>query len=307
MSLSKIFFPNSLLKFNESILLFLFSILLFSSCSSSKSASLAYMDDIYYNSYEVNAQLAKVEQEEDDEGLPPENVPGAAYVYQPIPEPEIDAPVGLNNPALYSSMIYNNPLDYFPGDYYYSPYNSYPYGYSYPYYGGGFMNFGFFFSTSFPFNGGFPPIYNSPYGSAGSGYYCPSNSYSQATIGGSSTAFVAKRFSWNTEPEQGIYYINKTSNSENNNVRSRNSRKATYVNSSATDSKTDSESKSNNKFRSFINAVTTPTSTNSSDSGSDYNSGSRSSHSSSGSRSSGSSSGSRSSSGGSSYTGKRIR
>lgn len=308
MRLFNMIFPQRLRKLNVSFFSIIIFSLLFSSCSSSKSASLAYMDDIYYNSFTVPKTIALLdkEMEEEEDGTPPDNVPGAAYVYQPIAEPAIQEP---------SSSYYTSTNPYYNGGYYNDYYDPYYSGYGSPYYSGFGSSLGLSYSMGMSMNSfypnyggyfslGFGSFYGSNYYSgAGGGYSCPSSSSS----GGSSTAFVSKRFSWNENPEQSINYITKVADgvkSENNNVRSSKSRKSTYTKSNS------SESGSSNKWKNFFDTMSTGTNnvnsegstTRSKSSNSSY--GTRSSGS---SRSSGTRSGGSSRSSGSSYSGKRIK
>jgi hypothetical protein len=308
------FFPQRLRKLNVSFFSIIIISLLFSSCSSSKSASLAYMDDIYYNSFTVPKAIAALDKdlEEDEDGTPPENVPGAAYVYQPIAEP------GIENP---SSTYYGSTNPYYPngyyGDDYYSPYYSGPGSPYYsdfysPYlsgygssiglsYNGFYPNYGGYFSLGFGYSWGS----NNYYAGSGGGYSCPSAS----SGGGSSTVFVSKRFSWNENPEQSINYITKVADSvkgTDNNERKPKSRKSTYTKSNT------SESNSSNKWKNFFDTISNGTNsgtsegstTRSKSTNSSYGTRSSGSSRSSGTRSGGSS---RSSGSSSSYSGKRIK
>ena len=81
-------FTNSFRKISYLTCSILLTSLLLASCSSTQSTSTyTYLDDIYnpgvtvpvFNNYE-------------EPGEPPANVPGAAYVYQPIPEPSLNTP-----------------------------------------------------------------------------------------------------------------------------------------------------------------------------------------------------------------------
>jgi hypothetical protein len=315
------FFPQRLRKLNVSFFSIIIIALLFSSCSSSKSASLAYMDDIYYNSFTVPKTVAALDEalEEDEDGTPPENVPGAAYVYQPIAEPGIEDP---------SSTYYTSTNPYYTDGYYYndyySPYYSGPGSpfisdfYS-PYlsgygsiigltFSGFYPNYGGYFSLGFGYSWGSSNFYSG----IGGGYSCPVYS----SNGGSSTAFVSKRFSWNDNPQESINYINKVANSEkgiNNNTRKSKSRKSTYTKSNS------SESNSSDKWKSFFDTISgatqegdsggSTTKSRTSRRGTTFGTSSGSTRStttrSSGTRSSSGSS--RSSESKSSYTGKRIK
>jgi len=266
------------------------------------------MDDIYNTTFPDLKGSASIDEEmlEDEEGIPPENVPGAAYVYQPIAEPTIEEPYYPNNGI---SSAY--PYGYFVDDFYspyYSPYYSdfgSPIGLNY--------SLGLSFSSFYPYYGGYFSLgFGSSFGSnyyyPGGGYSCPSSTSS----GVSSTAFVAKRFSWNDNPEQSIEYINKAANSTkgiDNNVRSSKGRKSTYLNSNSTES---TSSKSSNKWKNFFDTISNGVQEGGDSSNSTTRSRSTESGSSYGTRSSGStrSSGTRSGSSGSSgstRTGKRIR
>lgn len=306
------FFPQRLRKLSVSFYSMLIIALLFSSCTSSKSTSLAYMDDIYNTTFPDVKGIASLDEEmiEEEDGIPPENVPGAAYVYQPIAEPNIEEPTNQWN-NYYPNTYYSG---YFGADFYnpyysgigspfisdfYSPYLTTNFG-MYPSIslGWGYFSFGYSWGSNYYYPGG-------------GGYSCPSSTSS----GVSSSAFVAKRFSWNDNPEQSIEYINKAANSTkgiNNNVRSSKGRKSTYVNSNTSES---TSTKSSNKWKNFFdtisngvqegnssNSTNSTTRSRSTESGSSY--GTRSSGS---TRSSGTRSGSSGSSSGTTRTGKRIR
>lgn len=282
MELFNMFFHKRFKKIYSSIANFALIALLFSSCSTSKSTSYAYLDDIYYDTFRMPTEDYVDEYLEEDNGVPPSNVPGAAYVYQPIPEPNIDAP-GYSD---YSYISDRNNVLYGSGDdYYYSPYNPYsPYalGNSLSPYGNSFFSYGIGFTSYF---GG--SSYYSGY--PGGSYYCPSNE------GSSSTSFITKRFSWDDSANENIQYLNKIANNNSNssistsntNTRSSKSRKGRFVNSS---------SDSGNSGIQSLFKSSDSRSGSASPSRSNSSSGSRS-----GSRSSGSSGSSKS------YSGKRIR
>lgn len=301
MRLFNMFFHERLYKCYSSISIVVIVVLLFSSCSSSKSTSMAYMDDIYFNTFGVIEEEVPELEIKEEEGEPPANVPGAAYVYQPIPEPSIDTETQTYNSVLYEGNDVGIPVDGFYGSDFndlnsYSPFmSSFSFG----------LSFSFFFGSPYGYNN--PYSYSNPFGGYGStyNYSCPSQS------GGSSSDFITKRFSWNDNGPENIQYLDKIANSLqgiNNNVRVSKSRKATHTNSNS------SETSSESKWSKFIKTL----SENSSNLGSDTSTKSttrtksssksttsptRSSSSSSGSRSSGS----RSSGSSKSDIGKRIR
>ena len=80
----KIFFQMRLSNFYSIGMIIGIFTILFSSCSSVKEGSYAYMDDIYVNQYPDEVIVLVDEVEVDENGEPPSNVPGAAYVYQDL-------------------------------------------------------------------------------------------------------------------------------------------------------------------------------------------------------------------------------
>lgn len=271
------------------IIIGIFSIL-FSSCSSVKEGSYAYMDDIYVNQYPDEVIVLSDEVIDDENGEPPSNVPGAAYVYQPIPEPK------LTNSTPYTYSPYTSVYDdeeYYNDEYYnpngiaYSPFSSnFPIG----------VTFDLFFNV---FNSYYSPFPGSANNGTYSGACVASNSNS-----GSSSSFITKRFSWSDSANEIIQYLSSQSNisgsaNSTTNKSSSSSRKPRFTNSNSS-----SDSKAGDGFIKFLStAIENSGNTRSSD-GNTRSSGS--SKSSSGSSGTTRSSGSSKSSGGT-YSGKRIR
>ena len=240
------------------------------------------MDDIYKESYINTTQVLTDNVVDDENGEPPSNVPGAAYVYQPIPEPTLSSSV--EEPYVYSpyTSVYDDfysENNYNTTGYYNSLYGNYlPFGVD--------INFLFFNAlTLFPFNnyGYYPNNYSGS---------CPSSTTYNS---GSSTSFIAKRFSWDDAPDQIIQYISNVSKNSSSNAnttkRSSASRKSRFVNSGSS-----SNEKSGNGFSKFISTA-----------GQIINESSRSGSSESGGSSSGGSRSGGSSKSTSTYSGKRIR
>jgi hypothetical protein len=284
MRLFKIFFQQRLSNFYSLSSTVLFISLLFSSCATTKEGSYAYMDDIYLDSYVNTTQVLTDNVIDNENGEPPTNVPGAAYVYQPIPEPTLSS--SIEEPYVYSpyTSVYD---DFYSEDNYNSTgyYNSL-YGRPLPF--GVDINFLFFNALSLAsyYNYGYYP---NNYSGA-----CPSSSNNN---GGSSSSFIAKRFSWNTSPDEIIQYLGNVSKNSQSNVsttkRNSSSSKSRYSSSG------NSTSEKGNGFSKFISTATEIL--NDSRSGGTTRSSDGSSGGSSGSRSGGSSKST------STYSGKRIR
>ena len=298
MRLFKIFFRYRLSNFYSLSSTVLFISLLFSSCASTKEGSYAYMDDIYLDSYVNSSFVVTDEYESFDEGASPSNVPGAAYVYQPIPEPTLSQ---VEEPYVYSpyTSVYD---DFYSADnydqtgYYNTLYGNYlPFGVD--------VNFLFFNALALFSNNNYAYYPNNYSGS------CPSS----AINSGSSSSFIAKRFSWDDAPDQIIQYISNVSKNSGSNTNTTNrssaSRKSRFTNSSSS-----SKTNGGNGFIKFLSTASDIINESSRSEGSSNSSGSSGSRSSGSTKSSSNSSGSAGSSrsGGaskssSSNSGKRFR
>jgi hypothetical protein len=203
-------FAESFNKFYNTIVLLGFITLLISSCSSTKNSSLAYMDDIYFES--LPPQIPVLQSEMEEVGEVPSNVPGVAYAYTPIPEPSIITPSPTNlNPYYTDAYSYDSFLNT-------NPYN--PYGYYNPY--GSSLNSNYFsFGLGYGYN-----FYQNPY------IYCPP-SYSD----NGNTIVVTKRFSWaDANPSNNQFTVPESSTdsstgTSSKNTRGSNSKKSTFWNS----------------------------------------------------------------------------
>ena len=231
MRLITLIFSVSFRKFSYMTCSFIIAGLLLSSCASNKNATYTYLDDIYNPGYSV-----PVFNDYEEPGEPPTNVPGRAYVYQPIPQPSVSPnPAGVptysqgtlptndifllgdaynaSNPA---NMNVGHPwmngvygafsLGLGPNSYptYYNPY----FGYANPYYGYGGYNPYF----------GYTNFYNT-------GSICPSAQ-------GSSSSFITKRFDWNNSAEDNINYLanygKSVADNSDSNVRQRSAKKGRF-------------------------------------------------------------------------------
>lgn len=188
------FFYRRLNKFYFNATVIVLIVFLFASCSSSKDTSSAFIGGDY--------------------GEPAlTNVPGAAYIYQPIPEP-----------SLSESMLYGGNDLYASGLFCLNQYS--PFMYLHPYAGSYSFYVGYTSDINYPYDG----FSTTPYFVG----YHPTQS------GGSSSDFITERFSWNDNDNvsENIHYLDKISNSQtetNKNMQATKKRKTRFVSLSSSE------------------------------------------------------------------------
>ena len=267
MKLFKMIFTESFNKFYNTFTIIGIIALFLSSCSTSKETSLAYMDDIYYDTYSNPVVLNTVEEHDlvDESGEAPSNVPGAAYVYTPIPEPTITTPYPDQLNPYYGNNYYNDPFGY----------NNYPYSYAGNAYDAFYLTYGLSFGYGY---GSYNPcVYT----------YIPPSEISNSNY------ISSKRFQWNNNSNDNYQYTSDIekessgssgSSGSSTNERERGSSKSTFWNSlissgSSGDSSNDYNRSNSNSSRSGSGSATPSRSSSSRSSGPSRSSGSSKSYS----------------------------